>query len=91
MADLPPHVNADHRATLRRILDHSAQGNLEWRQVRSLLEAVGTVVEDHNGKLDVRVGDETLVLRPPHGKDVDRETIAELRRMLTRADIRPDD
>src|SRR5262249_59541832 len=68
-------VTADHRATLERIFGHPASANVEWRQVRSLLEALGTVTEEHNGKLAVRVEDETAVLRPPHGKDVDRETI----------------
>jgi hypothetical protein len=80
-------VNADHRATLERILDHSAGDNLEWRQVRSLLEAVGEVTEEHNGKLKVTVGDTTEVLQPPRGKDVDRAMIVDLRRMLTRAGL----
>ena len=80
-------LNADHRRTLERILDHSAGGNLEWRQVRSLLEAVGDVSEEHNGKLKVAVGATTEVLQPPRGKDVDRPMIVDLRRMLTRAGL----
>jgi hypothetical protein len=82
-------VNADHRETLERIFRHPAGGNLEWRQVRSLLEAVGDVTEEHNGKLKVRLGDETEVLRPPHGKDVDAQLIVDLRRMLGRAGVVP--
>jgi hypothetical protein len=45
--------------------------NVEWRHVRSLLEAAGTVVEEPNGKLLVTLGPETEVFVPPHGKDVD--------------------
>jgi len=55
--------------------------------VRSLLEASGDVAERHDGKLKVTIGDETEVLQPPHGKDVDKQMIVDLRRMLTRAGI----
>jgi hypothetical protein len=82
-------VNADHRATLERIFRHPAGGNIEWRQVLSLLEAVGSVTEEHNGNVTVTLGDETEVLRPPRGKDVDVQTIVDLRRMLAGAGLSP--
>jgi hypothetical protein len=81
MADL----DSEHRDTLEKILNHPASGNIEWRQVRSLLEAVGTVTQEHNGKLEVTLGAETEVLQPPHGKDIDAQMIVDLRRMLTNA------
>jgi hypothetical protein len=84
-------VNSDHRATLERVFAHPASANIEWRQVRSLLEALGAVAEEHNGKLKVTLGDETEVLQPPRGKDVDAQMIVDLRRMLTRAGIAPID
>ena len=78
-------LNADHRRTLQRILSHPASGNIEWRQVRSLLEAMGAATELHNGKLEVTLGGETEVLQPPRGKDVDAQMIVDLRRMLKNA------
>jgi hypothetical protein len=78
-------LNSDHRDTLEKILRHPASGNIEWRQVRSLLEAVGTAIEEHDGKLRVTLGGETEVLHRPHGKDIDKQMIVDLRRMLTRA------
>jgi hypothetical protein len=84
-------VNSDHRATLERIFAHPPSGNIEWRQVRSLLEALGAASEEHNGKLKVTLGDETEVLQPPRGKDIDAQMIVDLRRMLTRAGIAPTD
>jgi hypothetical protein len=57
--------------------------------VRALLEAVGTVTEEHNGRLKVTLGDETEVLQPPHGKDIDQQTIVDLRRLLGRAGLAP--
>ena len=77
-----PKVNSDHRETLSRIFAHPSSANIEWRQVRSLLEAVGTVREHHNGKIEATVGPTTEVLQPPHGKDVDRQMILDLRRLL---------
>ena len=82
-------VNADHRATLERIFRHPAGGNIEWRQVLSLLEAVGSVTEEHNGKVKVTVGSETEVLRPPREKDIDKQMIVDLRRMLSKAGVMP--
>jgi hypothetical protein len=80
-------VNAEHEDTLEKIINHPASGNVEWRQVRSLLEEVGTVTDRHNGRVEVRLGDETEVLDPPKHKDVDKQMIVDLRRMLTRAGL----
>ena len=82
-------VNAEHEDTLEKILNHPASGNVEWRQVRSLLEAVGTVTDRHNGRVEVTIGDETEVLDPPADKDVDKQMIVDLRRMFTRAGVVP--
>jgi hypothetical protein len=80
-------VHGDHRATLEKILRHPAGGNIEWRQVRSLLEALGATTEEHNGKLKVMLGGEAEALQPPHGKDIDRQMIVNLRRMLRHAGL----
>ena len=78
-------MDAKHEDTLEKILNHPASGNVEWRQVLSLLESVGTVTDHHNGRLEVTVGDETEVFDPPKDKDVDKQMIVDLRRMLTNA------
>jgi len=80
-------VSSEHRNTLDKIMRHPTSGNIEWRQVRSLLEAVGTVTEEHDGKLRVTVGDQTDVLQRPHGKDIGKDTIVDPRHLLTRAGI----
>jgi hypothetical protein len=78
-------LRGDHRATLEKILRHPASSNIEWRQVRSLLEAVGATTEEHNGKIRVTLAGETEVLQPPRGKDIDPTMIVDLRRMFTSA------
>ncbi len=84
------HLNNHHRDTLEKIFRHPASGNLEWRQVTSLLEAVGGTTEEHNGKLKVTVGDVSEVLTKPHGKDVGTQMIVDLRHLLTQAGLAPD-
>jgi hypothetical protein len=68
-----------HRDTLEHMFAHPANRNVEWRHVRSLLEAADTVVEEPNGKLRVTLGPETEVFVPPHGKDVDVQQLVDLR------------
>jgi hypothetical protein len=82
-------LNHHHRDTLERIFSHPSSGNIEWRQVLSLLEAVGTTTEELNGKLRVTLGPETEVLQPPSGKDIDQQMIVDLRRMLSNAGLAP--
>ena len=64
--------------------------NSTTNQVVSLLETVGTVTREHNGKLKVALGPETEVLPAPHGKDVDVQLIVDLRRMLKQAGFAPE-
>jgi hypothetical protein len=78
-------LDSHHRDTAERILRHPASGNIEWRQVRSLLEAIGDVTEEENGKLRVTLGGETEWFQPPREKDIDEQMIVDLRRMLTAA------
>ncbi|MGZ4335033.1 MAG: type II toxin-antitoxin system HicA family toxin [Gaiellaceae bacterium] len=82
-------LGSHHRDTLEKIFKHPASGNVEWRAVLSLLEAVGTVEEEHNGKVRVTLGDETEVLQPQREKDVDGQMIVDLRRMLANAGVEP--
>jgi hypothetical protein len=82
-------LDAEHRDTVEQIFRRPSSGNVEWRRARSLLRSVATVTEEHNGKLRVTLGGETEVLEPPRGKDVDTQTLVDLRRMLTRAGIAP--
>ena len=84
------HLSNHHRDTVEKIFRHPASGNIEWRQVESLLERIGTVEHEHNGKLKVTLGPETEVLPPPQGKDIDVQMVVDLRRMLTEAGFAPD-
>jgi len=78
-----------HRSTIAEIFDHQSSGNVEWRKVLSLLEAVGTVTERGDDKFKVELGPETEVFTAPRGKDIDRQMLVDLRRMLKQAGFEP--
>jgi hypothetical protein len=81
----PVHLNNHHRNTLRQLLQHPASHNIEWHAVVSLLRAIGSVEDHRDGTVVVTVGSATHYFeRPPH-KDIDNETVADLRRMLNEA------
>jgi hypothetical protein len=55
-----------------------------------LLEAVGTIAAEHNGKLRVSINGQTVVLHRPQHKDVaDVEQLVEIRHFLERAGVKP--
>jgi hypothetical protein len=81
------HLDHHHRRTAEAILSHPVSHNIEWRDVISLLEAIGEVSEEHNGKFKIGVGGETETLHRPSGKDVGEQMVVDLRRMLAAAGI----
>lgn len=81
----PEHLSHHHRDTLLQLFRHPTSHNIEWHAVLSLLEAVGTVEQQHDGKYFVRIGGETEVLARPNHKDIDIQQVVDLRRMLTAA------
>ena len=68
---------------------HPTSHNIEWRAVMSLLEAVGEVTVRHDGKVEVKIGSEQEFLDPQAGKDIDEQTVIDVRRMLTNAGYGP--
>jgi hypothetical protein len=81
----PEHLTNHHRTTLRLLFQHPVSHNIEWHAVLSLLEAVGSVAEHHDGKVAVTVGSQTEFLDPPTHKDIDVQMVVDLRRLLAQA------
>jgi hypothetical protein len=84
------HLSNHHRNTLSQLFQHPVGHNIEWRAVLSLLEAVGSVEENRDGKVAITLGGTTEYLDPPAHKDIDVQTVVNLRRMLSGAGYRPD-
>jgi hypothetical protein len=81
----PAHLNNHHRNTLRHLFQHPAGHNIEWHAVLSLLAAIGSVEERHDGTVVVTVGSGTEFFDAPTHKDIDIQTVVDLRRMLSAA------
>ena len=86
----PDHLSNHHRNTLQQIFEHPVSHNIEWRNIVSLLEAVATTVEESGGKLGVTIGTQKEFIEQPAGKDLDTQTVLDLRRMLSSAGYQPD-
>jgi hypothetical protein len=78
-----------HRNTLHQIFAHPVSHNVEWHAVLSLLDAVGTTEERHDGKVLVKVGSQEAFLDPPADKDIDAQMVVDLRHMLAEAGYAP--
>lgn len=66
----PSDLDGHHRKTYEAIFRHPAAHNLEWHDVRSLLDALADVVEGHNGALEVTRNGHAVTLHAPKHKDV---------------------
>jgi hypothetical protein len=85
----PAHLSNHHRTTLAKIFQHPVSHNLEWKDVLSLMGAVGSVEEKHDGKFTMTLGDQTETLERPRHKEVNAQEVLDLRRMLTSAGYEP--
>lgn len=83
-------LDAHHQATVDKILGHPMSHNIQWHDVLSLLENVGTVTEEHDGRFRVTVGSETQTFDVPRHHDMDERQVVDLRRMLRGAGIAQD-
>jgi hypothetical protein len=81
----PEHLSSHHRDTLLQIFQQKTNYNIEWHDIVSLLEAVGSIEQQHDDMFVFRIGQETEVLRRPSGKDIDGQQLVDLRRILTSA------
>ena len=75
-----------HQSTYDTILRHPGAHNLQWREVRSMLDALAEVVEGPNGSIRVTRNGQTLLLHPDRQKDIGTpEQLGELRAFLERS------
>lgn len=79
-------LSGSHRRTYEAIFRHPAARNLSWRDVRSMLGALGEVVEEPNGNVKVTRNGQTLVLRASLDKNVaEIDELMHIRHFLERS------
>ena len=84
-------LNSHHRDTLAQVFRHPTSHNIEWHDILSLLNAVGTTRDTHKGHIEVTIDDVTEVLEPARHKEIETEQLAILRRLLRRTGYAPED
>ncbi len=82
-------LDGHHRATVEKIFNHPVGHNIQWHDVLSLLQSVGTVTDEPDGRYRVTLGSETETFDAPRRHDVDEQQVVDLRRMLKGAGITP--
>jgi hypothetical protein len=77
-----------HQTTYKAIFQHPIAHNLQWHDVRSLLESLAEVTEEHNGNLKFTRHGEVLIVHPPKHKDLsDVKEVIQIRHFLERSSI----
>ncbi len=83
-------LTGSHLRTYDRIFQHPISHNLEWHDVRALLDKLGEVVVEHNGNLKVTRNGQSLILYAPRTKDVaEMSELMNLRHFLERSETTP--
>ena len=82
-------MNKRHRRTLRAIFAQPLSGTIKWRDVESLLSALGAVIGEGAGsRVRVLLNDRVAVFHRPHpSPDMDKGAVRDLRRFLQNAGI----
>ena len=79
-------LSGSHLRTYETIFQHPVSHNLQWHDVRTLLDHLGDMHMEPNGNLKVVRNGESLVLHPPRKKDVaETREVLEIRHFLERS------
>jgi hypothetical protein len=83
-------LHGAHLRTLQALFRHPPAHNLEWMDVVTLIEKIGSVQERGGNKYSFEVGGEHLLMHKPHTKDLISSEVADLRHFLQRTGWSPE-
>ena len=80
-----------HRATLGRIFELPARADVEWREVETLLRALGAEISEGRGsRMRIALNGTRAVFHRPHpGKEMGRGAVRSMREFLENAGVSP--
>lgn len=84
-------MDAKHRKTLEAIFEKPERANIYWKDIESLLEALGADISEGNGSR-VRValhGVRAVFHRPHPQKETNKGAVKSVRRFLETAGVKP--
>jgi hypothetical protein len=79
-------MSGTHQATYDALFGHPISRNLQWHDIRSMLESIAQVSEEHNGNVRFIRHGQTLTIHPPKHKDLaDTQELTKIRHFLERS------
>jgi len=85
-------MNRKHRKTLNLLFARPASANVQWRDVVSLLEALGAEIDESRAGSRVGIvlsGISTLQHRPHPRPTMDKGAVADMREFLKLCGVKP--
>ena len=82
-------MNKKHRRTLDAVFENPVRSDIDWKEIESLFTALGAEISEGKGsRVRVILGGVRIVFHRPHPrKEAGRETVKDVRELLTRAGI----
>lgn len=75
-----------HQATYDAVFQHPVARNLQWRDVKTMLESIAEMTEEHSGNVKFSRNGQTLTVHPSKHKDVsDIEEMMKIRHFLDKS------
>lgn len=83
-------MNKKHQKTMQQIFQNPVQAGIAWRDIESMLHAIGAEISEGNGsRVRIALNDIRAVFHRPHPhKETDKGAIVSMRRFLKEAGIK---
>jgi hypothetical protein len=83
-------MNKSHRKTLEAIFAQPISGTIRWREVETLLKALGATLSERAGsRVAVLLNNRVAVFHRPHpSPEMDKGALRDLRRFLENAGVK---
>jgi len=84
-------MNKKHKKTLESIFQNPPPSNIEWRDIESLLRALGAELSEGNGsRIRIKLKGIRAVFHRPHPqKETDKGSVKSMKRFLKSAGVKP--
>ena len=77
-------------ATLEKLFSHPISMNIEWNEVKHMLETMGAEIEmTHHSHIKIKLGNDVKTFKTFHKMLGDKHEIKELQHMLENAGLAP--
>lgn len=84
-------MKAKHKKVLNNIFDLPVKSNIQWKDIESLLIALGAEITEGNGsRVRIALREVRAVFHRPHPKkETDKGAVVSMRRFLKEAGVEP--